>query len=250
MLISRRCWPSSIATMARASDIFLCICLLALGVYTAVSVVSPESISFTQSMYELLLYVSLVTGYYGSFVVSVVGNASIIVPIPYMGVPYMLGGLRDPVTSEFVFDPTLVGLVSGAGAMLGEMISYGIGRLGRRLVPPSQVLDFSSFVSRHPRATPVLVFLLAATPLPDDAVMVPLGVSRYQWWKLVTPLLLGKTVLMLVVAWAGRLSLDYVGQIVGGLGTSGLVGRVVESLTILMVVVAIYALVRIEWRKY
>lgn len=236
--------------MARASDIFLCICLLALGVYTAVSVVSPESISFTQSMYELLLYVSLVTGYYGSFVVSVVGNASIIVPIPYMGVPYMLGGLRDPVTSEFVFDPTLVGLVSGAGAMLGEMISYGIGRLGRRLVPPSQVLDFSSFVSRHPRATPVLVFLLAATPLPDDAVMVPLGVSQYQWWKLVTPLLLGKTVLMLVVAWAGRLSLDYVGQIVGGLGTSGLVGRVVESLTILMVVVAIYALVRIEWRKY
>ena len=47
------------------------------------------------SLYEWILELSVVIGYPGSFVMSFLGNATIVFPYPYLVVPFVLGGLTD-----------------------------------------------------------------------------------------------------------------------------------------------------------
>ena len=54
-----------------------------------------------------------------------------------------------------------------------------------------------------PASIPITIFLFAMTPLPDDAILVPMGMMKYPYWKSIPPCMLGKTILCTVIAFFG-----------------------------------------------
>ena len=231
----------------RRSDRLLLLALVALLVYLALSILIPDLVSPIGVVYNWLLDVSLLLGYIGAFIISTIGNATILFPFPYVGVAFILGGLREEVTMVFVFDPWLIGVISGLGAMIGEMTGYLIGYGGGRLIDESQTNAFRRYVDSHPRATPFVVWLLAATPIPDDVLVVPLGAARYSWWKVALAQLIGKSMFLMGIAWSGRIGLDFVGELLGSINPLSFMSRLIEVSSVLLVVLAIYLIVRIDW---
>ncbi|OLS31126.1 MAG: hypothetical protein ThorAB25_04960 [Candidatus Thorarchaeota archaeon AB_25] len=233
----------------RNSDRLLLLSVAVLLVYLVLSILFPDLVSPFGVIYSWLLDFSLLLGYPGAFLISAIGNATILVPFPYVGVAFILGGLRDELTLAFVFDPWLIGIVSGIGAMIGEMTGYFIGYGGGRLIDEDQTSAFKSFVDSHPRATPIVVWFLAATPIPDDVLVIPLGAARYSWWKVALVQLIGKTMFLMGISWSGRIGLDFVGSILGSTDPLSLLSRVIEVSSVLLVIFAIYSLVRIDWNS-
>ena len=233
----------------RNSDRLLLLSVTVLLVYLVLSILFPDLVSPFGVIYSWLLDFSLLLGYPGAFLISAIGNATILVPFPYVGVAFILGGLRDELTLAFVFDPWLIGIVSGIGAMIGEMTGYLIGYGGGRLIDEDQTSAFKSFVDSHPRATPIVVWFLAATPIPDDVLVIPLGAARYSWWKVALVQLIGKTMFLMGISWSGRIGLDFVGSILGSTDPLSLLSRVIEVSSVLLVIFAIYSLVRIDWNS-
>jgi membrane protein YqaA with SNARE-associated domain len=219
----------------------------ALFVYWAVVLVFPDVLGPMQLIYRWLVDISLLIGYPGAFFISFVGNATILLPFPYVGVPFILGGLRDVVSDVFAFSPWLVGLVAGVGAALGEMISYLIGYGGGALIDENQKSGFRSFALKYPRTTPLVLWFLAVTPIPDDVLLVPLGAAKYSWWKVFIPQLTGKIMFLTAISWAGRIGMDWIGLLLGGTDLNNALTKSVEVIGLLLVILAIYFIVKINW---
>jgi len=231
----------------RRSDSLLLLSVVALLVYLVLSILIPDFVSPIGVAYNWFLDVSLLLGYIGAFIISVIGNATILFPFPYVGVAFILGGLKEEATMVFVFDPWLIGVISGLGAMIGEMTGYLIGYGGRKLIGEGQTSAFKRYVDSHPRVTPFVVWLLAATPIPDDVLIVPLGAARYSWCRVALAQLVGKSMFLMGIAWSGRIGLDFVGSLLGSTNPLSIMSRLIEVSSVLLVILAIYLLVRIDW---
>ena len=70
-------------------------------------------------------------GYFGAFIVSIIFNATLILPAGNMLIQMTLGAT--------VLNPVLLGMVSGGGAAIGEITGYVAGRSGRRLIARSKM---------------------------------------------------------------------------------------------------------------
>ncbi|MHA2163037.1 MAG: hypothetical protein ACXABF_11495, partial [Candidatus Thorarchaeota archaeon] len=111
----------------KTSDYVLIVASISLTVYWVLIALFPSITSPVVQIYNWILDTSLIIGYPGTFVVSFIGNATVLFPFPYFGVPFVLGGLLVPDATAFAFDPWIVGLLSGVGAAIGEMTGYAIG---------------------------------------------------------------------------------------------------------------------------
>ncbi|MHA2213127.1 MAG: hypothetical protein ACW992_08205, partial [Candidatus Thorarchaeota archaeon] len=85
--------------------------------------------------------------------------------------------------------------------------------------------------------------------LPDDPLIVPLGAAKYPWWKIAIPSLIGKTLMLLGVAWAGFFGMDFVADLLGGGVAETFTSKTIEIAVLAVLVLAIYALVRIDWSR-
>jgi len=231
----------------RTSDKLLILSVSTVVLYWVIIIIIPDAVSPVTNVYDWLLDVTSYAGYQGSLLISFLGNATILFPFPYVGVPFILGGLRNGLTNEFLFDPWLLGLVSGLGAMLGEMTGYVVGYGGGAMIEAEQRNSFKDFVQHYPRLTPIVLWFLAATPIPDDVLVVPLGAAKYPWWKVAIPQLLGKSVFLLAIAWAGRLGLSWIGDFLGSVDPTSIVTKSAEVAGFLLVIFAVYTMVRVDW---
>ena len=232
----------------RKLDKLLIISIAALAVYFVLSLIVIDLVSPSILVYNWILNFGLVFGYFGAFLVALLGNATFLVPIPYMVITFILGGLTN-TTGQFLFDPILVGLISGLGATIGEMTGYLLGYGGSRFIKEDQRDAFSKYINEHPRATPLLVWFLAISPLPDDFVILPLGAAKYPWWKVVIPQYIGKSMFMIFAAWLGRISYQTIGDFIANYDPTSIASRGLEVFALLTLIVALYLMLRIDWKK-
>ena len=232
----------------RKLDLSFLIALSLVLVYWVIILLVPEMTSPLVSFYYWMLDVATIMGYPGVVIISFLGNAAILFPLPYMGVAFILGGVRDLGGTVFVFDPWLIGILGGLGATIGEVTGYALGYAGNRFIDEDQTNGFLQIVEKYPRATPLVLWFLAATPIPDDVVIIPLGIARYPFWKVFIPQLIGKIMFLTGVAWAGRLSLEWIENLIIGNPTSP-ISKSIEVFVLLLVIVMIYLIVRIDWRR-
>jgi len=235
--------------MRRADQVFG-VSMILVFFYWIALLLSPAIVSPLSQFFEWIMNAAVYLGYPGTFLASLLGSASVVVEVPFAGVPFVLSGLREGLTGPFLFDPWLIGILSGVGATIGDMSSYALGYAGRRLVDESNSKGFSRFIEEHPRATPVAVFVLAATPLPLDPAVVALGVARYSWWKLFLPCLIGEVIFLTLISWAGRLSLDWIIELLGVGGPVTLVSASIEVLGIVLLILTVYLAIRIDWSSF
>ncbi|GAI57353.1 unnamed protein product [marine sediment metagenome] len=71
-------------------------------------------------------------GYLGAFLISLIGNAGVILAAPVLPILSAIGVVLYPVTG--LVGPVIVGLVGGVGAGIGEMVGYVVGYSGRGVV--------------------------------------------------------------------------------------------------------------------
>jgi len=130
-------------------------------------------------------------GSIGLFILAFLANASLIIQIPYT-LPLLSAALGG---AGFV-SMMILGVASGLGAGLGALAGYKVAEaLVGRNTPPAGGRLFrwlSRNVDEKPRATKFVIFGVAASPLPDSTVVMPLALVRYGIRRAALPLFLGK----------------------------------------------------------
>ncbi len=174
-------------------------------------------------------------GYAGAFLISIFGNFTVFFPVPFVLTIYAFGATLNPL---------MLGLVCGLGSTLGEFSAYLIGRGGRRVINDrygERLETAKLLVQEYGMA---VIFAFAVLPLPDDLILVPLGMLRYSLRKAMAAMLLGKTLMCVAVAYAGRSSYTLIKDI---FASSGVLGGLASTL---LLAVIVYAMIKIDWAKY
>jgi membrane protein YqaA with SNARE-associated domain len=142
-------------------------------------------------------------GYLGIFLVSLLGNATIILPAPSLVLVFAMGTALNPL---------LVGLVAGAGEALGELTGYAAGFAGRAVIEDRQT--YKHMVAWMQRRGGITIFVLSAIPNPFfDLAGIAAGTLCYPLWRFLLFCWLGKTLKTTLVAWAGSQSVAFVEQL-------------------------------------
>lgn len=130
--------------------------------------------------------------YLGAFVVSLVSNATIILPMPGFLIIFALGAH---------FNPVFVGLAGATGGAAGEALSYVLGWTGRGVIQNRRLYDKA--VQWLKRWGVWIIFVLAATPSPFDIMGMVAGLLRFPFWKFFLALWCGKSLKYVGIALAG-----------------------------------------------
>ncbi|MEM2260569.1 MAG: VTT domain-containing protein [Candidatus Methanomethylicaceae archaeon] len=115
----------------------------------------------------------------------------------------------------YILDPFIVGICIGVGATIGKCVSYLIGRGGRALLSEEKKKEFELFGKFLGKYGIIIVYLFASLPLPDDIIVVPFGMAKYDFKKFFIALLAGKLSLGFIVAYVAKYSFEYVKMFVG-----------------------------------
>lgn len=125
------------------------------------------------------------------FLVSLVGNATIVLPAPAI-ISVCVGGTS--------LNPLLVGLVSGTGQAMGEITGYLAGFSGSGLARHTKVyLRIQHWMLRRGW---IVLFVLALIPNPFfDLAGIAAGAVRLPIWKFLIVTWAGKTVRSVIIAY-------------------------------------------------
>ena len=162
------------------------------GVITMfVMVVSSVLIIFITTRYRNDIQQLGNAGYIGLFLVSIIGNATIVIPAPVFVVACAAG---------MVYGPIYVGLISGFGAALGELTGYYAGRGGAAVIPTGKLYNrLEEFMRRRGM---LAIFLLAAIPNPIfDIGGIIAGALHMKVWQFIIAAALGKALRLGVMAY-------------------------------------------------
>jgi uncharacterized membrane protein YdjX (TVP38/TMEM64 family) len=163
--------------------------LLVIAIITSVGIVYAKN---PEVFEELEGY-----GYLGIFVISIVLNATIIIPISVMAIVSSMGAVLP--------SPLLVGIIAGVGAGIGEMTAYVAGRAGRALLAKSSVYTrVERWVKRWGW---IAVFILSVFPFVFDVAGIIAGAMRMPWWRFWLACWGGRTVSYVTVAYLGSVIL-------------------------------------------
>ncbi len=176
-------------------------------------------------------------GYFGIFIISFIGTAAIIVPVPYTLIIFTLS-----LTGKW--DPLLLTIAGGVGSALGEFSGYALGYFGRRIISRERQERMTYLVRLFDRYGPLAIFAFALTPLPDDLLFIPLGILKYKLYKAFIPAIIGKTLMIFILVYFGDIFGD---ALLSWLGEGGSMFGIAAT-TILLIIVLI-VLYRIDWER-
>ena len=128
----------------------------------------------------------------GVFIISIFGNFTVIFPVPYTFALVAIA-TRDYVKFYHI---VIMGLCAGAGAAIGETSAWFFGKASKQVIEEGmekQVSQAKKWIDRG--LAPLIIFIFAATPLPDDAVLIFIGLLGYSLWKTIIWCFFGKIIL-------------------------------------------------------
>ncbi len=138
-------------------------------------------------------------GYPGIFLISVLANATLLLPAPGVAIVFAMGS---------VFNPFLVGLVAAAGSTIGELSGYLAGFSGQVIAERTKMYDRIEHWMEHYGM--LTIFILAAIPNPFfDLGGMAAGALKMPIHKFLISCLLGKIIKMLIFAYAGAYSITW-----------------------------------------
>lgn len=125
------------------------------------------------------------TAYLVVFGVTLVCNASIIVPVA-IHISIMMAAASK-------WDPVLMALVASIAGTLGEITGYYAGYLGKKVIVGESTPGYNRLVGWMNRYGPLAIFLVSLQPiLPVDIAGLTAGASRIPLWKFLLPCWAGK----------------------------------------------------------
>ncbi len=142
-------------------------------------------------------------GYIGIFLLSIVANATIIIPLP---------GVILTSAMATIFNPLGVAIAAGSGAALGELTGYLAGFSGQGVVENSQRYGrILEWMKNHRRLTNLAILGLATIPNPFfDLAGMASGALKIPIWRFLLWVWLGKILKMLPFAYAGTPIMNFI----------------------------------------
>jgi membrane protein YqaA with SNARE-associated domain len=168
--------------------------ILALLIVIAISI---YIFSIRDQAQELAKY-----GYPGIFLLSILANATVLLPAPGVVFVFAMGT---------VFNPLWVALAAGAGAAIGELSGYLAGMSGQTVVERADLYNrLVDWMQKHPYLANLAILVLAFVPNPffdlagiaSGTLKIPLSRFLFYCW-------IGKTFKMLMFAYAGASSIRW-----------------------------------------
>jgi len=132
-------------------------------------------------------------GYLGVFVVNLLGNATVIMPVPSLAVVSAVGPFLNPF---------LVGIVAGLGASIGELTGYLAGYSGRAVIENRETYERVVNWTNQYGLWVIFVLAIIPNPLFDVAGMVA-GALKVPVWQFLLVCWAGKTIKMVFFALGG-----------------------------------------------
>lgn len=181
-------------------------------------------------------------GYIGILLISFVGSVIVFIPIPYF--PLLVTAALNKQ-----LDPHILALSSAIGAVIAKMIIFYVSYYGRNILSSKtkrRILPLQRLLSRYggPGA-----FIAALTPIPDDLIYIPLGLSKYNPWKFAIATFLGKFLLNeIIVLGAVFLGRPFVESL--GSDSTEPIYLIIGAVTSFIVLgIILYLYLKIDWAK-
>jgi len=144
-------------------------------------------------------------GYLGAFLISLTLNATIVLPAGNFLIIATLGAALPSAT--------LVGIIGGLGAAIGEFTGYAAGYSGQAIIQKQRLYTrLEGWMKRWGFLT---ILLLSVAPLFFDLAGIAAGALRYKAWKFFLACWLGRTILYILIAWAGVMGWEWLLNILG-----------------------------------
>ncbi len=113
-------------------------------------------------------------------------------------------------------NPALIGLIVAVAASAAKIIHfYTASLLGARLSAEKKG-RLSKYAEKIGKWGLVGAFLVAATPIPDDPVVIPLGLARYNAFRFFVAYFFGKLTITVFGAYAARFATVSLEEWIGG----------------------------------
>jgi uncharacterized membrane protein YdjX (TVP38/TMEM64 family) len=163
----------------------------------ALLIVIGTSIFFISIRDQIARFTAL--GYPGIFLITLISNASVLLPIP---------GTALVFTTGSIFNPFFVAIAAGLGGGLGEISGYLAGFSGQAVIERFDVYNkIAPWIEKYETWG---VFLLACIPNPFfDAVGIAAGVLKMPFHKFLIAAICGNIIKMSLFAFAGAYSIDW-----------------------------------------
>ena len=167
---------------------------------------------YWQSFQEMAGY-----SYLGMFFISIIGGATVIIPVPSLALQFTMGA---------VLHPAIIGAVAGLGTGIGGTLIYLFGRSGRKLFSYTEfsINKYDNFITRllsritgwTQRRGSLTVFLMSAVLNPVFFPMaLAIGASRFKLWRFFTMCWAGNTVKSIIIAHLGYYGLGSLLRLLG-----------------------------------
>ena len=172
------------------------------------------------------------------FMISFIGATSVIFPIPYTVIIFLLASRIPNI------NPLEVAVFSGLGSALGEVVGWVLGRLVTGAVSTSTRRRADALLRiirmKGEWFVPIVIFLFAFTPLPDDILFIGLGLVNYPLLKALIPCTAGKITMLYVVSFFG---------IQVSSASERLDDLTVSLITLAVLIAIIFIVFKIDWEK-
>lgn len=181
--------------------------------------------------------------YFQVFVVSFLTSIILFIPIPYA--PFL-------VVASFNsnLDLNIIAIVSAIGVTAGRTLIFILSYHGNRVLSnriKENMLPLKRLLKKYGW---IGSFLAAITPFPpDDIVIILLGMVKLSPWKFIITNFGGKLVSNLIVVWSAALTGKIIVEqiILQSLSVTNMM--ILTIVSIIIVGITIYSLVRVDWRK-
>jgi uncharacterized membrane protein YdjX (TVP38/TMEM64 family) len=140
-------------------------------------------------------------GYPGIFLLSILANATVLLPAPGVLFVFAMGA---------VFDPFWVAIASGAGAALGELSGYLAGFSGQAVVENKDYYErLRNWMETHRKLSDIAITVLAFIPNPlFDLAGMAAGTLKIHLIRFLFFCLIGKILKMMMFSYAGSSSIN------------------------------------------
>ncbi len=136
-------------------------------------------------------------GYLGAFLISLLGSATILIPVPSWAVVVGLSKTLDPV---------VLGLFAGIGSALGELTSYIFGNGIGAIVLEKRKKEFEKYREWIRKNDFWAIFVLSFLPNPlFDIAGLAAGAAKVHWARFVSFCAIGRVLRFILFGYAGYL---------------------------------------------
>jgi membrane protein YqaA with SNARE-associated domain len=139
----------------------------------------------------------MVEGYLGLFIICFIINM-----IPFLSPSNMvLAGAAMLLLPAF--NPILVGVIIAISATAAKLIHFFIVRGSRMILSEERLKSLDSEEQRVKKWGAFALFIAAASPVPDDPLIVYVGLAKYSTWKFIISYFIGKVAVTILGALIG-----------------------------------------------